>query len=310
MTGMKLNAAVYNHIGRRLNNEDNFYINGSYMEREMMDKGGLFQKSFTDPVQIYAVCDGMGGAEIGEDVSYYTVTRLKQYQSECAQPDSSIYLEDFIAKTSDEIDQRAMARKMKSGSTGSTLAMLIFNEGYARAVHVGDSRAYLLRGGCLERLTRDHSEVQRMIDLGELSEAEARHHERLNQITRHLGMPAGEVVVTPEVGRRDEIHRGDRYLLCSDGLSDPVDDASIGRILAGASDATEAVHHLVKEALGQGGSDNVTALCVFVEEAGAPSGMERIRRARAQRKVILGGILCVAAGIAYIIADIALNALR
>ena len=100
---LKISAAVYSHIGHRPNNEDNFFYDGLYMEREQMNRGGRIHSVKTEPTQIYAVCDGMGGAELGEEASLKAVQMFKQYRDTCQHPDSSDNLNDLVSRVSDEI---------------------------------------------------------------------------------------------------------------------------------------------------------------------------------------------------------------
>lgn len=267
--GLKVDTAVYCHIGRRANNEDNFYVNGLYMEREQMNKGGRYHKMYTTDLQMYAVCDGMGGAEYGEEASLRAVKALKDYQEKCNQPDHAQNLSRMVAETSENIDEISISKGMPSGSSGSTLAMLVLKDWFYRPVHVGDSRIYLLRDGKLERITRDDSAVQDMVDMGEITLDEAWQHPRKNVITKHLGMPTYGEPLHPTIGKRCEMRQGDRFILCSDGLSDALHDTMIREIAMLHKNAEETASQLAHSALSDMdnvgiASDNITVIVVDI----------------------------------------------
>ncbi len=304
---LKIDAAVYSHIGGRSNNEDNFYFNGVFMSREQMNNGGEFNASSADKIQIYAVCDGMGGAEFGEEASLRTVTELKRYQKECQQPDSSVYLDKMIDETSRKVDEISISKGMPSGSSGSTIAMMVISDYYYRTVHVGDSRVYRLRNGKLERLTRDDSEVQRMLDNGQITAEQAWRHPKGNVIIKHLGMPLSEgKTLKPSISSRSDLAAGDRYVLCSDGLSDVVRDSQIAKIINGGAPreaAERLVHAALQEASGYGvSSDNVTVIVLDVCGVGDRAQVTK-RKNRLRVLQIVSGLLMAmsAAGIAYLV---------
>src|SRR5262249_39517205 len=123
--------------------------------------------------------------------------------------------------------------------------------------HIGDSRAYLLRGGELHQLTRDHTVVQRLVETGCLRREEAVTHRLRHVLTRCLGASEGEVnAECHEVSLSDQ----DQVLLCTDGLTDMADDTAIRAVLLSAASANEACHALVQLALERGGKDNVTVV--------------------------------------------------
>lgn len=302
---LKIDAAAYSHIGVRANNEDNFYFNGVFMSREQMNQGGQVAASCTDKSQIYAVCDGMGGAEFGEEASLLTVTELRAYQKECPQPDNTQHLNDMIDAVSRKVDAIATGKGMISGSCGSTIAMLLIDDYYYRVVHVGDSRIYRLRGGKLTRLMKDDSEVQRMVDNGQITQEQAFMHPRSNVISRHLGMPIPEgKTLKPTIGARSDLVAGDRYLLCSDGLSDVMRDSLIEKVLAGGTPKEAAralVHKALEEAKGYGiNSDNVTVVVLDAVDVGKrENAIRRVQKLRALQ--LLSGVtgLCSLGGIVW-----------
>jgi serine/threonine-protein phosphatase Stp1 len=146
------------------------------------------------------------------------------------------------------------------GTIASTVVVLIVAGPYFACLWAGDSRVYLLHDGLLRRLTRDHSLVQAMVDDGHLTEAEAENHPRANVITRAVGAGEGDLALDKVVG---EVRAGDRFLLCSDGLTKAVDEAELAALL-GLPDEVSPAEFLVKAALARDATDNITAVTVAV----------------------------------------------
>ena len=296
---LKVDVSVYCHIGRRSNNEDNFYVNGTYMERNQMNKGGKLHKVFEGGEQMYAVCDGMGGAEYGEEASLRAVRAMKAYQDKATMLDTTDGLNRLISEASDDIDQISLSKGMPSGSSGSTAAMLILKDWYYRTVHVGDSRVYLLRDGVLKRITRDDSEVQELVDRGDITLDEAWQHPHKNVITKHLGMPNEGYPLLPTISKRCDLKPGDRFLICSDGLSDALHDTVISEIANAEKSGESAVMRLARTALSDMDSagipsDNITVIVVDIQSVGPQdSDVRRVKLWSAVRA--LSGLATVAA---------------
>ncbi|UCE90417.1 MAG: serine/threonine-protein phosphatase, partial [Pseudomonadota bacterium] len=154
--------------------------------------------------------------------------------------------------------------KPECAGMGTTLALALFQDNSVVFAHVGDSRIYRLRGGELTQITSDHSLVQELVDNGYLSEEEARLSVSRNLITRALGIAEN---VEADV-RQDETETGDLYLLCSDGLSDLVNDDDLKDILeARRMDMESAAKAMVDLANQKGGTDNISVILVSIEEA-------------------------------------------
>lgn len=255
-------GAVMNHKGRvRGNNEDNFYLNGSLMQRNKMDEGALLSGSCQDKVQLYAVCDGMGGTDCGEDASYRAVSEISRKKSEHGSLMDSRKLTDTLSKISEQIRQEA---KQKNQKSGTTIAMIVIKNGHVLLANVGDSRIYRLRSQRLEQVSLDHSKVQRMISLGMITPEQAKTDPGRHAITQYLGMPP-EVGISPYIVT-DECLENDVYLLCSDGLTDMVENDQIEAVLKDTANPEKAVQELVKTALKNGGRDNVTVMVLRFKE--------------------------------------------
>ncbi|HEY5053957.1 MAG TPA: Stp1/IreP family PP2C-type Ser/Thr phosphatase [Solirubrobacterales bacterium] len=213
---------------------------------------------------IFVVADGMGGAQAGEVASKAAAEAFNRDLPEV--PPEQI-LRETIEAANRTIHEHARADPSLTGM-GTTITAAIVNAASEEVAigHVGDSRAYRLRGGKLERLTRDHSLVEEMRRKGQLTDAQAADHPQRSIITRALG-PEPEVEVDVQTVPAVP---GDVFLLCSDGLTTMLDDERIGRLLASATSMTTAMRALVDEANRAGGRDNITALAFRLEDAAAP----------------------------------------
>lgn len=300
--GVKVEAAAYSSIGGRKNNEDNFYLDGIFLKREQMDQGGKVSLLNAHPAQVYAVFDGMGGGDYGEFASACAAEALKRYQAESTSPDDPEALLRFLTETSQQIDRFSLERALQSGACGSTAAILILGDRWCRAVNVGDSRIYLLREGTLARLTRDQSEVQRLVDAGEITPDEAWSHPRKNIITHHLGMPLKGDLLEAVIGERMELREGDCFLICSDGVSDNLRDEEIREALDSRGSAEELASGIVRRTERSANerdveSDNVTAVVLKVQRVGGDGVLRRARRWLTGHRLAAICAALVAAGI-------------
>ena len=174
------------------------------------------------------VCDGMGGHQAGDVAANLAVDLLSA--SLLKQTPSVRALLASVAKANEQIYHRAALDKRLSGM-GTTLTALWAADDQVILAQVGDSRAYLLRGGTLRQCTHDHSMVAELVRMGSITEEEARVHPHRNLVTRSLGTEPRVDIDIFEIGRR----KGDRWLLCSDGLSGHVSDQEMADLLSAAS---------------------------------------------------------------------------
>jgi protein phosphatase len=216
---------------------------------------------------LLVVADGMGGHAAGELASAAVVATLADEPMAALDAD---LLAATVRTSSTRIGHLVLERPELAGM-GTTVTALIWQGDAAVIVHVGDSRAYRLRDGVLEQLTHDHTYVQTLIDAGHLDPAEAATHPRRSLLMRAIDGAADlEVDVIPEQPRV-----GDRYLLCSDGLTTVVGDDDIAFVL-GDREPTAAVTSLVELALSRGAPDNVTVVVAHVIDV-EPQAAERLR---------------------------------
>lgn len=166
---------------------------------------------------------------------------------------------------------------------------------------------YLFRDGILKQLTRDHSESERLIRLGIITREQARGHKSRFMLNRHLGMPPEEGILEADISEIIQLQKGDTFLLCSDGLTDMVEDETIKDILAASIDTKEAAQMLINEALKNGGKDNVTAVVLKFDNLnviGSPSGFPIYSLRKISRKK-LSLIVALIAAIVVIILVVA-----
>ena len=213
---------------------------------------------------VFAVADGMGGAQAGEVASRLAAESFEAVQRGTESPEA--YLR-AIAKTANaRIHHLSEADKSRSGMGTTFTAALLEGEEVGFA-HVGDSRAYLFRDGTLKLLTSDHSLVEELRRQGRLTDEQAEDHPQRSIITRALG-PERDVEVDTMTYRA---RPGDVYLLCSDGLTTMIKEDRIAAILDEAATLDEAVTRLVAEANQAGGRDNITVVAFRVDEAAVPA---------------------------------------
>jgi serine/threonine protein phosphatase PrpC len=214
-----------------------------------------------DPV--YAVADGMGGARAGEVASKNAVDQLAGLGGDSV---SEKELAAAVEQANRRIHELSRQDESLEGM-GTTVTAVSVGDGEISIAHVGDSRAYRLREGELEKLTHDHSLVDEMVRAGKLTPEEAEVHPQRSIITRALGPEA-----TVEVERMTYPARtGDVYLLCSDGLTTMVPEDALAAVLRGRSSLQQAGTELVKAANEAGGRDNITVVLFKLGEEGEPA---------------------------------------
>ncbi len=215
---------------------------------------------------LFVVADGMGGAQAGEVASK---TAAESFDRELPQGPPEQVLRETIEAANRTIHEHAAKDPDLAGMGTTITAAIVDRESEEVAIgHVGDSRAYRLRGSRFERLTRDHSLVEEMRRKGQLTDAQAEDHPQRSIITRALG-PEPEVEVDLQTV---PAQAGDVFLICSDGLTTMLGDEQIGRLLARATSMQSAVRALVDEANRAGGRDNITAIVFRLGDGDAPTG--------------------------------------
>lgn len=237
MTDFTFETGAETHVGLvRSLNEDGFLA---------VPKSGL-----------WLVADGMGGHARGDAASAAIVDRMGTLGVPSSAPDLQGRFFDRLSLANADI--RAQSEAI--GETmGATVAALLIHAGHFAAVWAGDSRIYLWRDGTMRRVSKDHSEVQELVDAGALSEAEAMNWPGRNVITRAIGIE-DDVAAMIET-RAGSVKDGDVFMVCSDGLTNEVPEDAIGRAVLGRR-PVEACRTLVELALEHGAKDNVTVVVV------------------------------------------------
>jgi PPM family protein phosphatase len=227
------------------------------------------QDSAATTPRLLAVADGMGGHAHGEVASRVAVAALLDLDKRLTSTD--LDQADLLAELRGAIDDAARRltalahEDSELRGTGTTVVAFLVSGTRIGVAHIGDSRAYRLRGDALSRLTRDHTMVQAMVDEGRLSEEEAAVHPRRSWLIRTL---QEDTAAEPDLFLLDG-RPGDRYLICSDGVTAVVDDPEIGEILLTIPDPAATVERLIELANERGGPDNIT--CVVADLIDGPA---------------------------------------
>lgn len=273
---MRLTSFAITHKGRlRSSNQDNFYVNGFW--KDNTDCVFLeWKKTCWKKQQIYAVCDGMGGEVDGEKASLAAVRVLAGCQKKFRlAADFKKWSESYIKSVSDFII------KMEGDSgrvSGTTLALLAFDGKKSVLVcNVGDSRVYHFHKGCLRLLTRDHTTAYVMEGLCMVKAGDGRKYSCGNTLLQYIGIHKEEMIIEPYYQMNLNMEEGDIFILCSDGLTDMVEEQAICRTLSGTETLEYKGKRLLKQALDYGGRDNVTVILV-------QTGAEPLKRLGRLRK--------------------------
>ncbi|MBR0661725.1 PP2C family protein-serine/threonine phosphatase [Neoroseomonas oryzicola] len=207
-------------------------------------------------IGLWAVADGAGGHGAGDVASSAIIAALQTIPPGLSAAELLAQVRLKLITVHSDLQEEA-ERRGPGRIVASTVVVMLARGDHFAMLWAGDSRGYLLRGGVLQRVTRDHSLVQELVDQGSLREEEAESHPQANVITRAVGAH-GELELDKVSGR---IMEGDRYLLCTDGLFKTIPEAEIGAMLSNGSDPAA----IVTEAVGRGARDNVSVVAVACE---------------------------------------------
>ena len=231
------------HIGRRRD------MNQDYMYTSTTPVGSL--------PNLFVVADGMGGHNAGEYASRFTVDKVVEVISQNGQQEPVAAMKEALTEANSQLLEEAGADPSKSGMGTTVVAATVIGD-LLHVANIGDSRLYVIQDG-IRQVTRDHSLVQEMVRMGEISEAEARNHPDKNIITRALGAEK-----TVDVDFFDlKLEKGCTILMCSDGLSNMVEDEKIQEIISDPeADIDQKGSALLREANQNGGKDNIAVVLV------------------------------------------------
>ncbi len=244
----------------------------------LSDKGGYrtenqdsFDLGAVGSGVLAVVCDGMGGEVHGLLASDLAAGRFFAFARAALEASDGEHAGEILGQATDAANRkvyRLAERAEEYDGMGTTLVGGYFREGMAYFVNVGDSRAYRIAKDGILQITKDHSVVQEMIDRGEITQAQGRRHPGRRYITRAVGSDRfvkSDVFSVP-------IREGDRFLLCSDGLTKALEDAELHRVLLAEQDAETACRVLIREAIENDARDNVTAIVIYPKKGGAEHG--------------------------------------
>ena len=251
--GFILNAACGSDIGKlRTNNEDNCYFDGRTLPDNNMGIQMPWYQCFREEPVCFGIFDGMGGEEDGQIASFLAA---KSFASVCGQMEAGTKLTaSFFKRAVTDMNNAVFSEaEVRNNKMGTTAVLMGFSRRTVYFCNVGDSRAYRFRNGILAQLSKDHLETF----LPQIRGGRPR-KARLSQC---IGISPEELELEPFFAQ-DVLQEGDRFLLCSDGLTDMVSDERIRSVLSDHSNICAAVQRLIECALEHGGKDNVTVLLV------------------------------------------------
>jgi serine/threonine protein phosphatase PrpC len=245
MASVKASAAV-SHVGRvRSNNQDSGYAGR----------------------RLFLVADGMGGHAGGDVASAIATKRIAEADADYDDPQAAgVALEQALLAANRNLAETVADHSELTGM-GTTVSAMLVQQDRVVIAHIGDSRVYLFRSGELSQVSTDHTFVQRLVDAGRITAEEAMVHPRRSVLMRVLG----DVEASPEIDTLViDTHPGDRWMLCSDGLSGVVSFDELHEILSSDAGAKQVADRLVKSSLDGGAPDNVTVVVVDIGEPPAP----------------------------------------
>lgn len=254
---MMINSVAATNVGRiRKNNEDNFYLCGQY--RKDVDLPNLVC-AFSEQRSSYlfSVCDGMGGEEYGELASLIAVRWMDKYSD-----DFKSKVHAYIQDANGEICKEILKHDGKR--IGTTFAALNLVDGAAYAYNIGDSRIYLIRDQKISQLSEDHTQVQMLINQGFVRANDAKKHPARHVLTQHIGIFPEEMVIEPFCAEPIRLESGDKFLLCSDGLTDTLSDHHLLSVLETDSDLETKANAFIESAIHTGSRDNITVVLVEI----------------------------------------------
>ena len=250
--------AVSNMGKVRKNNEDNFFVNGYYRKDYNLNNFNYEYETDTVPIAVFAVFDGMGGVQFGEEASGAAAKALYKYLKASIDENIDFNGEMAIRKINNDVCK--VSRRL-SAHSGSTVVIAVIEDNQLQILNVGDSRAYLYRNGHLRQLSVDHNEAAFYKQMN----IEADIPIARNALTQHLGIEEFDFVLEPAISDSMIVKQGDIILLCSDGLCGFVNDDNIKSLMERNNSIKEKANDLVSAALEAGGNDNVTVMLIYAK---------------------------------------------
>jgi len=253
---IEIKSAAASNLGNiRENNEDTFYLNGKLFEAAK----GVANEFDTSSCGFFAVFDGMGGEAFGEVASAIAAQILQKYHKKIINEKTSSH--EIVNEYCIEANALICDEINKTGKRmGTTFALLFVQNNIVYAYNIGDSRIYLYKDGQIAQLSKDHTQATRLIDMGIITKEMAKTHPARHTLTQHLGIFPEEMIIEPFAAIPVTIAGGEIFLLCTDGLTDMLDDNEIKKNLCPHADVQNTANKLIDAALEKGGRDNITVI--------------------------------------------------
>lgn len=268
---LKYRFGVCSDMGAYKNrNEDNFYFQNKTLPNESLSP------RFTDQTQpvsecMAAVFDGMGGQSFGDETAAFAAKVLSVNEASMLSGGDGV-VDDYVSYVN-----RCVCKVMdqRHARMGSTMVMMRASGNTITIYNIGDSRAYLVADRCISQLSKDHTVTETLVSIGQLTPEQARKDPRRHQLTQHFGIHENEMMLKPYSSGQIVVHSGVRVLLCSDGVSDVLEDEELGALLLTNKKPYFVSELIVDAAIAAGSKDNVTALVCEITDDDKPSSNER-----------------------------------
>lgn len=258
---MRIKTAVCTSVGmKRKSNQDNFYVNGfvNKSNKQFLLKKFLSSKK----EQILCICDGMGGEKNGDVASFIAVESLDKYRKKYSNLFSRFdeHMNAYVQSANKNIC--TYIKNNDGERMGTTMVTICISPENDEAVvaNVGDSKAYLYRNEVMKKISEDHNQAQSMVNIGIISEEEARTHKDKSKLTQYLGIFQNEMLIEPFLSDNIIMRKNDIFLLCSDGLTDMLENREIENVLKQKNGIKYKAKKLIDIANQKGGKDNITII--------------------------------------------------
>lgn len=258
---MKCKTVVCSSVGKKRKvNQDNFYVNGFINEEQ---KHYILKSYFSSKAeQVLCICDGMGGEKYGEVASYIAVKKLISYKERYSNLINRFdeHMNAYVQSANNAIC--TFIQENNGERSGSTMALLCISPEKKEAVasNVGDSKVFLFRKNELKKISEDHNQAQSLVNIGLITEDEARTHKDKSKLTQHLGIFQDEMVLEPHITDNIILEKDDLFMICSDGLTDMLNYEEITAVLQDKLLLKEKCKKLVEKSNEKGGEDNITVV--------------------------------------------------
>lgn len=261
-------AVCLSHIGKRTNHEDNFFVDGSYLPSDLQKQMGehhcfLVNDTSLSRVHLFAVSDGMGGHNAGEVASRICIEKLavayEELQKLNSIKEAVFYLQATIAEINHTVCDMSCKQPELKGMGATLVLLVVFGKEYA-ILNIGDSRAYFFDNNTISQITKDHTEGQRMLDLGLLTRKELSGFPARKNLNRYIGLSQNGYVL--QADEYFPILNNGVLILCSDGISDFISDTQIEKILSSGNKLEFIGKQIINEAVAAPNSDNATIILV------------------------------------------------